>query len=57
VRPSHLLDRDLFDFAAVKATGIATADGDKGFDPQEQFPTSGDPGLSVISLSKSNLSK
>jgi tRNA 2-thiocytidine biosynthesis protein TtcA len=32
VKPSHMLDRGLFDFAAVKATGVATADGDKAFD-------------------------
>jgi tRNA 2-thiocytidine biosynthesis protein TtcA len=37
VVPSHLLDRGLHDFAAVAATGIATADGDKAIDPQEDF--------------------
>ena len=35
VAPSHLLDRNLFDFAAVKADGIADADGDKAFDVEE----------------------
>jgi tRNA 2-thiocytidine biosynthesis protein TtcA len=34
VRSSHLLDRGLFDFAAVIASGIATEDGDKAFDPE-----------------------
>jgi len=29
---SHLLDRDLQDFAAVRATGAPTADGDIAFD-------------------------
>jgi tRNA 2-thiocytidine biosynthesis protein TtcA len=38
VAPSHLLDRELFDFAAVAATGITTAHGDRAFDP-ERYPT------------------
>jgi len=32
VTPSHLLDRRLFDFGAVRATGTATAAGDTAFD-------------------------
>ena len=32
IAPSHLLDRNLFDFAAVSADGIADVDGDKAFD-------------------------
>jgi tRNA 2-thiocytidine biosynthesis protein TtcA len=32
VAPSHLLDRKLFDFAAVRATGVASPDGDTAFD-------------------------
>ncbi len=32
ITPSHLLDRELFDFAAVAATGVADAAGDKAFD-------------------------
>jgi tRNA 2-thiocytidine biosynthesis protein TtcA len=32
VAPSHLMDRSLFDFAAVRATGRAEPDGDIGFD-------------------------
>ena len=35
VAPSHLLDRTLFDFAGVKADGIASAGGDKAFDVEE----------------------
>jgi tRNA 2-thiocytidine biosynthesis protein TtcA len=37
VRPSHLLDRALFDFAAVVATGDVPAEGDKAFDPPEEY--------------------
>jgi tRNA 2-thiocytidine biosynthesis protein TtcA len=32
VTPSHLMDRRLFDFGAVRATGTAAADGDTAFD-------------------------
>ncbi len=35
IKPSHLLDRGLFDFAAVRATGAAVTDGDRAFDPEE----------------------
>jgi tRNA 2-thiocytidine biosynthesis protein TtcA len=33
VVPSHLLDRSLHDFAAVRASGVAAPDGDRAFDP------------------------
>ncbi|MDP2239740.1 MAG: tRNA 2-thiocytidine(32) synthetase TtcA [Burkholderiales bacterium] len=35
-QPSHLLDRALYDFASVAATGIAPEDGDRAFDPQDE---------------------
>jgi tRNA 2-thiocytidine biosynthesis protein TtcA len=35
VTPSHLLDRELFDFPAVSAAGIPAEDGDKAFDPED----------------------
>jgi tRNA 2-thiocytidine biosynthesis protein TtcA len=33
--PSHLLDRDLFDFAGVRADGTPHDQGDKAFDAEE----------------------
>ena len=35
VASTHLLDRTLHDFAGVRATGIATPEGDRAFDPDE----------------------
>jgi tRNA 2-thiocytidine biosynthesis protein TtcA len=32
VSPSHLMDRKLFDFAGLAASGLANAEGDKAFD-------------------------
>jgi tRNA 2-thiocytidine biosynthesis protein TtcA len=32
IKPSHLLDRAVFDFHAVRATGAPVADGDIAFD-------------------------
>jgi tRNA 2-thiocytidine biosynthesis protein TtcA len=39
VRLSHLMDRGKFDFSAIRATGVAPPDGDKAFDPQDEFTT------------------
>ncbi len=36
--PSHMLDPKLFDFAGLRADGVAREDGDKAFDPIE-LPT------------------
>ncbi|MBV7484695.1 tRNA 2-thiocytidine(32) synthetase TtcA [Bordetella sp. BOR01] len=33
VVPSHLMDRDLFDFAGLKPSGVPDANGDTAFDP------------------------
>ncbi|MBL0121477.1 MAG: tRNA 2-thiocytidine(32) synthetase TtcA [Betaproteobacteria bacterium] len=35
IAPSHMLDRNLFDFANVKTDGAAHEDGDKAFDAEE----------------------
>ncbi len=35
IAPSHLLDRDLYDFKNVRATGVSTPGGDTLFDEQE----------------------
>ncbi len=39
VRSSHLLDRELFDFARLAAIGTPFQDGDKAFDSEEEFST------------------
>ncbi len=35
VRPSHLMDRKLFDFIGLEPTGVADPEGDRAFDPEE----------------------
>jgi len=47
VVPSHLMDGARFDFRGLTATGVATADGDKAFDP-EDFSPAVLPGLQVV---------
>ena len=51
VTPSHLLDRELFDFPAVAAAGFAAGDGDKAFDPEDFSSISTTP-LRIVSGSK-----
>jgi tRNA 2-thiocytidine biosynthesis protein TtcA len=51
VTPSHLLDRELFDFPAVAAAGFGAGDGDKAFDPEDFSSVSSVP-LTVVSGSK-----
>jgi len=51
VVPSHLMDRALFDFGAVRATGRDEPDGDLGFDAdallERAFAAAEDPGESL----------
>ena len=50
VVPSHLADGTHYDFKGLKATGVASDDGDKAFDP-EDFPAAATlPGLQVVRL-------
>jgi tRNA 2-thiocytidine biosynthesis protein TtcA len=51
VTPSHLLDRELFDFPAVAAAGVASGGGDKAFDP-EDFSSVASVLLKVVSSPK-----
>ncbi|MBK1780444.1 tRNA 2-thiocytidine(32) synthetase TtcA [Advenella sp. WQ 585] len=55
VAPSHLMDRNLFDFAGLKPSGLADENGDKAFDA-ETFPdlesAAGSPAESIPSISR-----
>ena len=50
VVPSHLGDGTLYDFKGLIATGVASEDGDKAFDPEDFAPPPALPGLSVVKL-------
>ncbi|MSP98678.1 MAG: tRNA 2-thiocytidine(32) synthetase TtcA [Betaproteobacteria bacterium] len=54
VTPSHLLDRTLFDFAAVAATGAADPAGDKGFDGEEDFGSFATVPVTVLPVARRN---
>ena len=47
VVPSHLMDRNLFPFGTLKATGLANADGDQAFDEE---PCAPGPGLNPAAV-------
>jgi tRNA 2-thiocytidine biosynthesis protein TtcA len=49
VVPSHLMDGSRYDFKGLKASGVASVDGDKAFD-EEEFAVPALPGLQVIAL-------
>ena len=56
VVPSHLLDRSLFPFETLAPTGVASPDGDKAFDDDEDacapaVPRSNDDGAAEIRVS------
>ena len=48
VAPSHLMDRNLFDFAGLKATGEANADGDIAFDEEPCATITPMPGVIAL---------
>jgi tRNA 2-thiocytidine biosynthesis protein TtcA len=50
VVPSHLADGTLYDFKGLTATGVASDDGDKAFDPEDFGAPPVLPGLSVVKL-------
>jgi tRNA 2-thiocytidine biosynthesis protein TtcA len=45
VTPSHLLDRKLYPFTTLQATGVADAGGDKAFDDEPCTPPATAPGM------------
>eukprot|EP01036_Dinobryon_divergens_P036683 gene36684-47818_t len=50
--PSHLMDRSVFPFQTIRATGVASEDGDKAFDKEEfAAPSPSLPGVQVVQLS------
>jgi tRNA 2-thiocytidine biosynthesis protein TtcA len=51
VAPSHLLDRKLFDFAAVRATGVPSPDGDTAFDVDPELERAADAAAAGIGSS------
>jgi tRNA 2-thiocytidine biosynthesis protein TtcA len=48
--PSHLADGRHYDFKGLRATGEASEDGDRAFDPPEMLPAAALPELQVIKL-------
>jgi tRNA 2-thiocytidine biosynthesis protein TtcA len=50
VVPSHLADGTQFDFKGLTATGVASEDGDKAFDPEDFGTPPALPGLAVVKL-------
>jgi tRNA 2-thiocytidine biosynthesis protein TtcA len=52
IKPSHMLDRKLYNFEGLKPTGLEDPDGDKAFDPEvfkETLPTTA-LGKAMISI-------
>ena len=47
---THLLDGKLHDFQNARATGVASEDGDRAFDPEEFTAPSALPSLQVVSI-------
>jgi tRNA 2-thiocytidine biosynthesis protein TtcA len=48
VAPTHLLDRTLNDFAAIRATGVPAPDGDVAFDADDALVTALRPAITLV---------
>jgi tRNA 2-thiocytidine biosynthesis protein TtcA len=54
VVPSHLMDRNLYPFTSLQATGVADPLGDRAFDDEEVCAPSTPSGPAPITLRHSN---
>ncbi len=52
VTPSHLLDRNLFPFTTLQATGTPAADGDKAFDDEPCAPAASPAPLQALNFAR-----
>jgi len=50
--PSHMMDKNLFPFTSIRATGVADAGGDIAFDDDESCATPSVAPVSVIRLQR-----
>ena len=50
VTPSHLMDRNLYPFETLQATGTPQPDGDRAFDPEAEASDPGCGDLPVVRL-------
>jgi tRNA 2-thiocytidine biosynthesis protein TtcA len=51
--PSHFMDRSLYDFARLRASGVPSADGDIAFDAEPCETDAADPTAGVIRFAES----
>ncbi|MBS0448787.1 MAG: tRNA 2-thiocytidine(32) synthetase TtcA [Proteobacteria bacterium] len=50
VVPSHLMDRNLYPFAALQTTGVANPDGDRAFDADDDCASGAEPAAQPIAF-------
>ena len=53
--PSHMMDRKLFPFASIRATGVADAGGDIAFDDDESCATPSEAPISLVRLQRDEI--